>query len=175
VDSTIFLSNLGGAGVSTLVLKANSFDFRDDSNNYLVVIDENGLIGIGTTNPVETLTIDGTNPRVFLDDSTAPSTTTNRLYSVAGQLFWNGLGLTSYGVLPTPVEGNVMRGNGTSSWQATSDLFIEDTGMIGIGTTNPSQKLHTFGTSDTYALLGSSGASADLFHGFENSGDGNNS
>jgi hypothetical protein len=145
------------------------------SNGEGLIIQYGGNVGIGTTTPVEKLALDGTNPRIFLDDATAPGTTTNRLYSVAGQLFWNGLGLTSYGVLPTPVEGNVMRGNGTSSWQATSDLFIEDTGMIGIGTTNPSQKLHTFGTSDTYALLGSSGASADLFHGFENSGDGNNS
>jgi hypothetical protein len=58
------------------VTEDNSNFFWDDTNNRL---------GLGTTLPLEMLDING---RLYIADSTAPGTTTNRLYAVAGDLYW---------------------------------------------------------------------------------------
>jgi hypothetical protein len=63
------------------VTEDNSNFFWDDTNNRL---------GLGTTLPLELLDVDG---RIYLADSTAPGTTTNRLYAVGGELYWNGTAL----------------------------------------------------------------------------------
>ena len=134
-------TSYGGPGSMNLRNAQGIIAFSTSTSNMMTL--SGSQVGIGSTTPLERLDINGTNPRVFLDDSTAPSTTTNRLYSISGNLYWNGVGLTSAGSLPSPVEGNVMRGNGTTSWQTTDSLYIaSSSGYVGIGTTNPIEKLH---------------------------------
>ena len=134
-------TSYGGPGSMNLRNAQGIIAFSTSTSNMMTL--SGSQVGIGSTTPLERLDINGTNPRIFLDDSTAPGTTTNRLYAVSGQLYWNGVGLTSAGSLPSPVEGNVMRGNGTTSWQTTDSLYIaSSSGYVGIGTTNPIEKLH---------------------------------
>jgi hypothetical protein len=154
----------------------SSYFAQGSSGGYLQMYDAGGTLGsmfrsygdsfmlnnlvLGATTGIERLTLDGTNPRIFLDDSTAPGTTTNRLYAVAGQLYWNGVGLTVAGSLPSPIEGNVMRGNGVTSWQTTSDLYIaSSSGYVGIGSTNPTVALDVNGgTSQVIGIFRSTDA-----------------
>ena len=58
-----------------------------------VQITGTGNVGIGTTSPAERLDVNGTNPRIYLGDASAPSPTANRLYSLSGVLYWNGSAL----------------------------------------------------------------------------------
>lgn len=52
-----------------------------------------GNVGIGTSGPFnERLHLNG---RLYLADSTVPSPTTNRLYSLSGVLYWNGIAISS--------------------------------------------------------------------------------
>ena len=46
-----------------------------------------GALGVGTTSPSDVLAINGP---IYLADITAPNTTTNRLYSNTGSLYWAG-------------------------------------------------------------------------------------
>jgi hypothetical protein len=135
-DLDIQLSPGGGVAQSTVM-------YLDGSNDN---------VGIGTTNPNERLDVNGTNPRIYLADATAPGTTTNRLYSVSGNLTWNGINLTGGGSLPGATEGYTLRGNG-SAWQATNNLFVKSDGSVGIGTTNPSALLSVAGDSTKNAYF----------------------
>lgn len=82
------------------------------------------------------------------------------MYAISGQLYWNGVGLTTAGSLPSPIEGNVMRGNGTTSWQTTDSLYIaSSSGYVGIGTTTPNATLAVAGNT---TLTGSLGISSTI-------------
>ncbi len=107
------------------------------------VIFNRGNVGIGTTSPFERLDVNGTNPRIYLADSSAPATTANRLYSVSGNLTWNGINLTGGGALPSGTTGQTLWNN-AGTWTATSNLFNDGTN-VGIGTTNPTQQLEITG------------------------------
>ncbi len=51
-------------------------------------------VGIQVDNPIETFQVNGA---TYLNPITAPSTTTDRLYNVGGNLFWNGINISSGG------------------------------------------------------------------------------
>ena len=53
-------------------------------------ITDGGHLGVGTSTPDESIHTTG---RFYLDQVAAPSTTTNRLYNVGGNLTWNGITL----------------------------------------------------------------------------------
>ena len=107
-------------------------------------IDETGNVGIGTTNPVEVLDVNG---RVHLTQTSAPSPTTDRLYNVSGNLLWNGISLTGGGSLPSGTAGQTIYNN-ASTWAATSNLYNNGTN-VGIGTTSPAYKFDVFGQAST--------------------------
>lgn len=130
------------------------YTFTVAASSHVLTLTSGSYVGIGTTNPVERLDINGTNPRIFLDDSTAPGTTTNRLYSVSGNLYWNGIGLTVSGSLPSPVEGNVIRGDGGTNWETTDSMYIaSSSGYVGIGNTDPDDILHIASNSGPNIIL----------------------
>ena len=106
-------------------------------------IDGSGNVGIGTTSPAELLDVNG---RLRLAQTTAPATTTDKLYNVSGNLFWNGVDLTAGGsALPSGTEGQTLYNNG-GTWTATSDLFYDDiNGRVGIGNAAPAEKLDLTG------------------------------
>ena len=84
-------------------------------------------VGIGTTaNPVDTLELNG---NLYIDStSTKPASTTNRLYNVAGSLYWNGTGVGG-------------------AWTTTSTGIYYTGGNVGIGTSAPGAPLDVAGTS----------------------------
>jgi hypothetical protein len=101
------------------VTQDNSNFFWDDSNNRL---------GLGTTLPLELLDVNG---RILISDSTAPGTTTNRLYSLSGDLYWNG-GLIGGGTrqvtLEAEYEGAVLSADGSTN---VGNMFADNTGSTG--------------------------------------------
>jgi len=81
-------------------------------------------VGIGTTaNPVDTLELNG---HLYLDSGSAPASTTNRLYNVSGNLYWNGTGIGG-------------------AWTTTSTGIFYNGGNVGIGTAVPAMKLDVEG------------------------------
>lgn len=72
---------------------ADTVSFSEISN---YVFD--GNIGIGTTDPNEKLDLEGNmliDGYIEFESNAAPGTTTNRLYDVAGTIFYNGIDLTA--------------------------------------------------------------------------------
>jgi uncharacterized protein YaiE (UPF0345 family) len=108
-------------------------------------------LGIGTTSPQEKLDLAG---RIRIAQTTAPADTSDRLYNVSGQLFWNGAQLTGLagGNLPAgTLSGETLAWNG-SAWTASNLLFNTGTN-VGIGTTNPTYKLQVAGGADVVGTL----------------------
>jgi hypothetical protein len=99
-----------------------------------------GNVGIGTTDPGRKLDVEGDiglsrNNRIYFFE---PSTKANRAY----------------------IESNTsgdFNGLSFSTASTTNALVIKDTGNIGIGTTNPSEKLHTVGNVEIDGILGVDG------------------
>lgn len=101
----------------------NPVNLLQVSTNALVV-SVNGRVGVGTTNIQEQLDVAG---RIRLNQTTAPGTTTDKLYNVGGNLFWNGVTLNA-GVSAT----------GNSQWTTTASSAIYfSSGNVGIGTKAP--------------------------------------
>ncbi|MDD2823562.1 MAG: MerR family DNA-binding transcriptional regulator, partial [Candidatus Daviesbacteria bacterium] len=70
-----------------------------------------------------------------LSQTTAPTTTTGKLYNVSGSLYWNGTDLTGGGAIPEGTSGQTLYFNDTTL-TATSNLFNNGTN-VGIGTQVP--------------------------------------
>ena len=120
------------------------------NNNNVFTIKSDGNVGIGTTNPGERLDVNG---RLYIANSTAPTTTSNRLYSVGGILFWNGedvlhardtIGEMEDTSIGTKSNGQLLIWNGTSSKWVNNAL----TGGSGIDVTNAAGGI-TISHSDT--------------------------
>jgi hypothetical protein len=128
----------------------------------LVVLD-NGNVGIGTTSPTQKLDVMG---RVYVSQSLSVGTTSTA-----------GTGLTVRGSTVLLSFAEIQEGNaiyffnsGNTAYstirQIDSDLILTPQSNVGIGTTNPSGKLHIVGTgtssSTTALLVQNANASASL-------------
>jgi len=158
----IFLKGDANAGVV--------LDTRGSNPSYFV----SGNVGINSTEPSETLTVNGTFSVVSGQSGNAQGLFQN----AAGNV---GIGTTTP-ISPLDVDGNVtIRGNLTVG---NSALFVNSSGRVGIGTTSPSAPLHLstgtprnviFNTNtDSQVIITTSNTGGDSTMSFENSGDGDN-
>ena len=123
-----------GSGQNNMYFKEwlGNFHFVDGNGNVERLTITNGNVGIGTTNPLFKLDVNGTaqfNNAVIVGTPTAPNHATTKSYvdSAAG----GGVGAGT--------SGQTLRNNGTS-WVANSTLYNNGTN-VGIGTTNPGATL----------------------------------
>ena len=131
--------NFGTNDTSRLIISGGgNFNFN---TNQLVVQQSSGNIGISTTNPLEKLHLAGSDPRIFLSDSSAPGTTANRLYSISGNLYWNGSQLSTGGSSLWTDTGTYIYANNAP----TTAAILDTTGYMGLGTTNPAVQLEVVG------------------------------
>ncbi|MFN8886486.1 MAG: hypothetical protein ACK5WF_03425, partial [Cyclobacteriaceae bacterium] len=77
-------------------------------------------VGIQVDNPIETFQVNGA---TYLNPITAPSTTTDRLYNVSGDLFWNGTNISSGGS-GWSLTGNAGTVDGTNFIGTTDDVPV---------------------------------------------------
>jgi hypothetical protein len=113
-------------GGTLSVTGATTLSGAFNGGNTLYIDAVNSRVGIGTSTPSDTLSLNG--PLYFAQIT--PSATVNRLYNNGGDLYWAG-----------SLIGGATTGNwatdGTHAWRAT--------GNIGIGTTSPYAKLSVAG------------------------------
>lgn len=95
-----------------------------------VWITENGLVGIGTSNPVSDLTINGDNPYIELQNNGV------------NKGFFQNVGND----IRIGTNSNNTTGNLSFQTQLTTRMTIDENGLVGIGTTNPTQALTVNGT-----------------------------
>ncbi|MCB9813853.1 tail fiber domain-containing protein [Candidatus Nomurabacteria bacterium] len=91
----------------------------------------NGRLGVGTSSPVERLSINGA---VYLADTT-PTNSASRLYNTAGGLYWNG---------------SLVAGGAVGSWTGSGGNVYRASGNVGIGTSAPDKLLHIKSQSGVY-------------------------
>jgi len=125
--TTITSPTITGADITTSSFSGTTGTF---SGNII----SSGSIGIGTTSPTDTLSVNGP---IFLANIT-PSATSNRLYANSNSLYW---------------AGNLIGGATTGNWTTDATNAWRVTGNVGIGTAIPNYKLEVNGTASTTALL----------------------
>lgn len=140
----------------------NGFLFRTGSNNRLV-ISENGKVGIGTATPRALLEVHGdfwvgtTEGGSGISDQTRFSGASGLFMGDAGSILDNnnqGLNLISRTNLRFFVDE--LSGN------AIEAMYIKNNGNVGIGTTNPSQKLTVTGTIKSKEVIVTEDTGADF-------------
>ncbi|QQG47494.1 MAG: MerR family DNA-binding transcriptional regulator [Candidatus Woesebacteria bacterium] len=133
----------------------------NQNNTYLFWDNTNVRLGLGgTTSPNETLDARG---RIYLGDTTAPSTTTNRLYSVSGSLFWNGTSLSGGSGTVSGTSGQIGFFNGATSITSETSGFGWNTTTKAL-TISGTAALTPTGNSNALTITGSSITSANLIN-----------
>jgi hypothetical protein len=155
-SNTTYGSTIGLNGVSLQILNSDPgfgspIYFYNNALMALSLI--SGNVGIGTASPAELLDVAG---RVHVAQTTAPVTTTDKLYNVGGTLYWNGTALGGGGsqtpwTSNTNAAGYTLDGNSTASGNLTLDSTSNATkgyvllnpagGNVGIGTATPGGNL----------------------------------
>ena len=156
VDNLSWDMGVAGSTASNADLRGKFYMWDATNSQTRFVIDANGNVGIGTTNPGERLDVNG---RIYIGNSSAPVTTTNRLYSVGGILYWDGenvlhardtIGEMEDTSIGTKSNGQVL------IWNATSSKWVNNalTGGSGIDVTNAAGSI-TISHSDTSSAASS--------------------
>ncbi|MEK7180213.1 MAG: hypothetical protein AAB706_01950, partial [Patescibacteria group bacterium] len=107
---------------STLTVSATT---TIDTDTF-VIDPGNNRVGIGTSSPSDTLSVNGP---IFLAN-TSPSNTANRIYANGGDLYY---------------AGSLIGGATTGNWATDGTSVWRVTGNVGIGTTSPYAKLSVVG------------------------------
>ena len=136
--------------------------------NDRITIDNTGNVGIGATNPVAKLEIEGGDHLLQLN-TTSSSGSPYMSFNQAGarrSFIQNSYDSYNGNVLKLASEyGGISFFTGTSGTE-TQKVIIQSNGYVGIGITNPSQTLHVNGPmqSTVYYMSGTSTYMADFFN-----------
>ncbi|MDD2935295.1 MAG: hypothetical protein PHX25_02355, partial [Candidatus Pacebacteria bacterium] len=129
-----FTGNLSTAGQLSITGTATSTasgDFAFDTNT-LYIDSINNRIGIGTSTPTDTFSINGP---TYLAPISAPAVTTDRLYNISNDLYWGG---------------NLVAGSAVGNWTSNGTDVWRASGNVGIGTSSPSSDYRLSVQGDTY-------------------------
>ena len=121
------ITQIGTPMHATRITIGTDFNFRDQSADSLMTIKHEGKVGIGSTDPAAKLDVAG-----IIAATTNPSAPD----SSAAAYFWNQ---SDIGPTISGLKFQVQTGN-TGSQAAA--LTIDDTGKVGIGTTEPGELLY---------------------------------
>ncbi|MFA6317804.1 MAG: hypothetical protein WC943_10330, partial [Elusimicrobiota bacterium] len=153
--TTLGAVGIGGVGLSagTLVVKSTSTDATNpvvniQANNAseLLRVQQDGMVGIGTTNPGSLLSV-GTN-NAFNVSSSGLMTVTNDVGNVELQFtgeFGSNIYSQSSMYFRVDSDNDSSESFGFINGADTTLLRIQEDGNIGISTTEPSEKLHVKG------------------------------
>jgi len=120
---------------------------------YITILQSNGNVGIGTTSPVQILTLQNTNSRPLIQFSD----------SGGNALFYAGLTNATNDINPGTLAGDfIMRAVNknisiSTDNGATSLIFLTKSGNVGIGTTNPTRALSINTSGNTVLDLNGNG------------------
>ncbi len=121
----------------------NSLDAADGFPTDAVYVDNDGNVGIGTLSPVEKLQVDGAIRMTGFKLTTNPSNGYVLTSDSSGLGTWRALPITSQGITGSGTTNYLTKF--TNSTRLGNSIIFETSGNIGIGTTNPSQKLEVRG------------------------------
>ena len=165
VDKLQVIGNLRvNTGNQFLQLIANeTSDYAEiqsgDEINYknFILARQGGNVGIGTTNPLTTLSVIGTTTS---STGFKITTTGNGIQFADGSIQTTAPGTNSL------AQGNTYVGSPTNLAIATSTIYINPAGNVGIGITTPGVKLHVIGeiTASTVLNAGSYVYTGDLYN-----------
>lgn len=144
---------LGGTGYDYTILSTTGLGFGVATNNrstYDFYIASSGNVGIGTTNPVSKLDVRGS--FLLAANDTTATHITQRPYTINnGTLSWEGSAGQLFSITNNLTTGSIFSVNdvsGIPSIDVDANGTIELApfgGNVGVGTTNPTTKLHVIG------------------------------
>ena len=120
--------------------------FKTDGDNTRMTIDNNGKVGIGNTQPADTLQVAG---QVRIDGSTTDGlTVTSSSGASQGLLIYNNSSTDTASII-NYYDGPLVLGQNN-----TEVMRLHSNGNVGIGVTNPSETLEVNPDNDSSAILG---------------------
>lgn len=180
--NTGFRNNVNNGAVQNSTLRWESSISKWVSSTLIKESSFNARIGGGAVGTSEILQITG---RVIIDDGAAPGITTNKLYAVAGNLFWDGIQLNTGTVASGTTVNSTLRWDGLAWIENVQFLAFDDptnfgasnSAIFGTGTNNTIFGLNTLSsnTSGDSNIAVSINSLADNTSGNSNIGIGESS
>jgi|GEM_PF-4124144 len=175
------LASAVGSATNNLQSSIDSINSNSVFDTSIFSVDTtNARVGIGTTSPTDTLSVNGP---VYLAQVSAPSNTSNRLYNTSGDLYWAGSLIGGSSVGNWTLSGSdVYRASGNVGLSTTTpfaqlsinseagepafvvgsstatSFIVDKSGNVGVGLTNPTSKLDVYGTSTAHSFAFSGNA-----------------
>ena len=146
--------NSGGASVDFSISSANgSIDFRSEAQgkSYLY-LQSGGNVGIGTTNPSAKLNIANTTADSNAFTISRAENDAISLFSIFQDSSWDIGGGQGSGIAHVNTNNRNLAITTSSDQSLDGGIFINESGKVGIGTTNPGSKLDIFGTNSSIRI-----------------------
>ena len=172
IDGNFYFFKHGGS--------ASTFDMH-------MILDDNGNLGIGTSNPAHKLDVDGTIKGDYFQGDGSSLTNLDASNVSTGLLSSSRIPNGSYMISSSGIDGQVWTSDGSgrgrweslsttsnSPWTQSGSTVYYNSGNIGIGTASPSEKLEVIGTvkatdfEGTYTKYSTEGYISGQSQGFVN-------